>query len=102
MRSLTSRMASQNVVNPSVLCWHVLELLAQLFRISLIGVQTSVGHVFTGGKSVGALSPLSLATSSSVDGNFGMAAFVPSRSMKLGQSKFFWNCSRIGWNPGFF
>jgi hypothetical protein len=55
-----------------------------------MGAHTSVGQVFTGGESVGALAPLSLASSSSVDGNFGIASFVPSRSMKLGQLNFFW------------
>ena len=49
-------------------------------------------------KSIGALAPLNLARSSSVDGNFGIAAFVPSRSMKVGQLNFFWKFSSFGWN----
>jgi hypothetical protein len=44
----------------------------------------------------GAFLPLSLAISSSGDGNFGIAAFVPSRSMKVGHALSGWKVLRRG------
>src|SRR5271154_1746820 len=101
--SLTSSMASQNVVNPVPL-WKQpddVEYLSQFVRRVWIGAHTLPGH-FCGGtkgvKSVGAAAPLSLARSSSGDGNFGIAAFVPSRSMKVGHVLSDWKVLRRGVN----
>src|SRR5277367_5913353 len=101
--SLTSSMASQNVVNPVPL-WKQpddVEYLSQFVRRVWIGAHTLPGHLCGGTKGVrsaGAAAPLSLAMSSSGDGNFGIAVFVPSRSMKVGHVLSDLNVSRMGVN----
>jgi hypothetical protein len=99
-------MASQNVVNPVELCsqFGSVEYLFQFNRMVWTGAHTSLGHFCGGTKGVrseGAAAPLSLARSSSGDGNFAIAFFVPSRSMKVGHVLSDWKVLRRGVNaPG--